>query len=168
MKINEVKELLEQFDQSSLTEFNFRKDSFDLYMNKNTTAQKLSAVVNEGSSSVLAAFPEVEVAVASETTSEVANTVMAKKSEATQAATNLEEIVSPIVGIVYLKPAPDKGNFKQVGDIVKKGEVVCIIEAMKLMNEITSTVDGVIDAILVENEAIIEYNQPLFTVAKGV
>ena len=78
-----------------------------------------------------------------------------------------EEITSPIVGIVYLQPAPDKENFVKVGDTVKTGDVVCIVEAMKLMNEITATVDGVITEILVNNEDVVEFGQPLFRVAKG-
>ena len=74
------------------------------------------------------------------------------------------EVVSPIVGIVYLQPAPDKPVFKKVGDQVAKGEVICIIEAMKLMNEITSETDGVITEILVENESVVEYGQTLFRI----
>ncbi len=74
------------------------------------------------------------------------------------------EVVSPIVGIVYLQPAPDKPAFKKEGDQVAKGEVICIIEAMKLMNEITSEADGVITEILVENESVVEYGQPLFRI----
>ncbi len=77
-----------------------------------------------------------------------------------------EEITSPIVGIVYLQPAPDKENFVKVGDTVKTGDVVCIVEAMKLMNEITATVDGKSE-VLVNNEDVVEFGQPLFRVAKG-
>lgn len=74
------------------------------------------------------------------------------------------EVKSPIVGIVYLQPSPDKPAFKKVGDKVTKGEVICIIEAMKLMNEVTSDVDGEIAAILIDNEEVVEYGQPLFIV----
>ena len=84
--------------------------------------------------------------------------------EASQESFEGVEVKSPIVGIVYLQPAPDKPQFKSVGDSVKKGEVICIIEAMKLMNEITSEVDGKIVEILVENEAVVEYDQPLFRI----
>ena len=82
----------------------------------------------------------------------------------------IEDVVtiqSPLVGVAYLKPSPDKAPFKQVGDKVKKGEVVCIIEAMKVMNEITSDVDGEIVEINVSNEEMVEYNQVLFTVKEG-
>ncbi|MBP2100673.1 acetyl-CoA carboxylase biotin carboxyl carrier protein [Enterococcus rivorum] len=170
MEIREVKELLEQFDQSSLTEFSFKKDTFDLYMNKNKIAQNHPSTVNEGSNKGALTTPQQEVQMVNtnEVSEKSVNTSIEKKVEPKQLAANLEEIVSPIVGVVYLKPAPDKENFKQVGDTVKKGEVICIIEAMKLMNEITSTADGVIAEILVDNESIVEYNQPLITVAKGV
>lgn len=158
MDIKEVKELLAQFDQSSLTEFDLREGSFELYMNKNNVSQR-----------TVQAQPEVEkTAEAVPSAVEAEPKISARPAEAPlQAATEGEEITSPLVGVVYLQPAPDKAMFKSVGDKVKKGEVVCIVEAMKLMNEITSTVDGTITEILVENEAIVEYNQPIFRVSKG-
>lgn len=161
MDIKEVKELLTQFDQSSLTEFDLREGSFELYMNKNAVSQRTVQTVQ--------AQPEVNNATENTSTAvETEPKITARPAEAPlQAATEGEEITSPLVGVVYLQPAPDKAMFKSVGDKVKKGEVVCIVEAMKLMNEITSTVDGTITEILVENEAIVEYNQPLFRVAKG-
>lgn len=75
-----------------------------------------------------------------------------------------KKIVSPMVGTFYASPSPDKGAFVKVGDKVKKGQPVCIIEAMKLMNEIESEFDGEIVKILVENEEMVEYGQPLFLV----
>ncbi|MBP1048138.1 acetyl-CoA carboxylase biotin carboxyl carrier protein [Enterococcus sp. BWM-S5] len=158
MDINEVKELLTQFDGSSLTEFDLREGSFELYMNKNSASQR-----------TVQAQPEVEKT-SGQTASvvEAEPVISARPAEAPrQASTEGEEITSPLVGVVYLQPAPDKAMFKSVGDKVKKGEVVCIVEAMKLMNEITATVDGTITEVLVENESIVEYNQPLFRVAKG-
>ncbi|EOI00131.1 acetyl-CoA carboxylase, biotin carboxyl carrier protein [Enterococcus haemoperoxidus ATCC BAA-382] len=161
MNINEVKDLLTQFDESTLTEFDLREGSFGLYMNKNKVTQKTSSgevkqvtdnnTTNQETTEVTSQIIEVKEAVKTETIPE-----------------NTEEIISPIVGVVYLKPAPDKENFKQVGDSVKKGDVVCIVEAMKLMNEITATVDGVITEVLIQNEDVVEFNQPLFRVSKGV
>ncbi|MFK4566955.1 acetyl-CoA carboxylase biotin carboxyl carrier protein [Enterococcus sp. UD-01] len=161
MNIDEVKELLTQFDQSSLTEFDLKEGSFGLYMNKNKVSQKNVVSVAETTT--------VEPIVAEKASQAPAVKPAAEKNEKTVAKPeNTEEIVSPIVGVVYLKPAPDKENFKQVGDTVKKGEVICIVEAMKLMNEITATTDGVITEILVNNEEVVEFNQPLFLVSKGV
>lgn len=73
-------------------------------------------------------------------------------------------IVSPMVGTFYKSSNPDKPAFVSVGDKVKKGDIVCIIEAMKIMNEIISKFDGEIAEILVENEDMVEYGQPLFRI----
>ena len=73
-------------------------------------------------------------------------------------------IVSPLVGTFYASPAPDAENFVKVGDHVKKGQVVGIVEAMKLMNEIESEFDGVVEEILVSNEDTVEYGQALFRI----
>ena len=73
-------------------------------------------------------------------------------------------VTSPLVGIFYSAPSPEAENFVKVGDTVKKGQVLGIIEAMKLMNEIESDYDGVVEAILVNNEDVVEYGQPLFRI----
>jgi acetyl-CoA carboxylase biotin carboxyl carrier protein len=77
---------------------------------------------------------------------------------------NLHEIRSPIVGTFYRAPAPDADNYVQVGDSISEGSVLCIVEAMKLMNEIESDISGKIIKILVENGKPVEYNQPLFLI----
>ncbi len=69
---------------------------------------------------------------------------------------------SPMVGVVYLAPSPDAAPYVSVGSKVKKGDVLCIIEAMKLMNEITAEQDGTVSEICVENAQVVEYGQPLF------
>ena len=73
-------------------------------------------------------------------------------------------ITSPLVGTFYNASSPDADPFVNVGDAVKKGQVLGIIEAMKLMNEIESEYDGIVEAVLVENEAVVEYGQPLFRI----
>lgn len=73
-------------------------------------------------------------------------------------------ITSPLVGTFYVSSSPDADAFVAVGDRVKKGQVLGIIEAMKLMNEIESEYDGVVEAILVNNEEVVEYGQPLFRI----
>lgn len=155
MDINEIKDLLARFDASSLTEFDLREGSFELYMNKNNSTRQAAPAPAE------AQLPAVAPAVTAPAVVPTAETPVVVPAPAG------EEILSPIVGVVYLKPAPDKANFKEVGDPVKKGDVLCIVEAMKLMNEIASDVDGVITEVLVANEAVVEYNQPLFRIAKG-
>ena len=73
-------------------------------------------------------------------------------------------VMSPLVGTFYSSPAPDADDYVKVGDHVKKGQVIGIVEAMKLMNEIESDYDGVVEAILVKNEETVEYGQPLFRI----
>lgn len=73
-------------------------------------------------------------------------------------------VLSPTVGVFYASPSPDARPFVEVGDQVKKGDTLCIIEAMKLMNEIESEFDGVVEAVLVKNEEVVEYGQPLFRI----
>lgn len=81
-----------------------------------------------------------------------------------QESSNLITIKSPMIGTFYRRPSPDKPNFVEVGDEVAVGKVVCIIEAMKLFNEIESEVSGKIVKILVEDSSPVEYDQPLFLV----
>ena len=81
------------------------------------------------------------------------------------AAGNTKQIVSPLVGTFYNSASPDDEPMVNVGDTVKKGQVIGIIEAMKLMNEIESEYDGVVKEILVNNEDVVEYGQPLFVIA---
>ncbi|MGO3727991.1 acetyl-CoA carboxylase biotin carboxyl carrier protein [Enterococcus viikkiensis] len=153
MEINEVKELLKQFNDSNLTEFDLREGSFELYMNKNQTSRQTAAPVQPESVTETVAAP---VPATSTETESAPPTV--KSTEEGQV------ITSPIVGIVYLQPSPEQPAFKSVGETVKQGETVCIIEAMKLLNEITSEFDGTITEILVENEDVVEYGQPLFRI----
>ena len=154
MEINEVKELLNQFNDSNLTEFDLREGSFELYMNKNQTSRQ-TAAPSQTEQSV-----EAPVAVATSTSS----TTVEPEAAPTVAKGEGQVITSPIVGIVYLQPSPDQEAYKSVGDSVKQGETVCIIEAMKLLNEITSDFDGTVTEILVENEDVVEYGQPLFRI----
>lgn len=164
MNFSEIKEIVALVDQSSLTEFHVKEQQFELYLNKNKQTSSSIATNNvpvaESAQSAVAAIP----------TTSVENVDVAVESNPAPAVAMVEgnhPITSPLVGVVYLKPSPDKPVFKQVGDLVVKGEVVCIIEAMKVMNEIVSDVDGVITAVLIENEEVVEFGQPIFQVKEG-
>lgn len=165
MDIQEIKDLLTQFDGSTLTEFDLRKGDFELYLNKND--------MSRGAATTAPAAPAAPAATTPAPAPAAKTVVLDNESPAekptAQAAPHVEgtDVVSPLVGVVYLKPAPDKPNFKQVGDRVNKGDVLCIVEAMKVMNEITSDVAGELVEVLVDNEQIVEFNQPLFKVKEG-
>ncbi len=89
------------------------------------------------------------------------NNASAKEAESTD---NLLTVKSPIIGTFYRKPSPDKDVFVNVGDIVKEGDTLCVIEAMKLFNEIESDYSGKIVKILVEDASPVEFDQPLFLI----
>ncbi|MEO1772809.1 acetyl-CoA carboxylase biotin carboxyl carrier protein [Candidatus Enterococcus ferrettii] len=152
MDIKEVKELMEQFDRSSLTEFDLHEGSFELYMNKNKGSRQ--------------AAPTVEIErVAVDQPKEVVTAEVEVNETSSSAQPEVGNIISsPIVGVVYLQSSPDQPAFKEVGDSVGKGETVCIIEAMKLLNEVVSDFEGTIAEVLVENEDVVEYGQPLFRI----
>lgn len=157
MNFSEIKEIVALINQSNLTEFHVKDQQFELYLNKNAQAQKTmeqAAPAPQAAPVAVAPAPIVETP--------VVDTPVVPAADVTG-----KEITSPLVGVAYLKPSPDKANFKQVGDTVKKGDVLCILEAMKVMNEIVSDVDGTIAAVLIENEAVVEYGQPLFVVKEG-
>ncbi|MGO9612027.1 MAG: acetyl-CoA carboxylase biotin carboxyl carrier protein [Dissulfurispiraceae bacterium] len=86
------------------------------------------------------------------------------KDVAIETDSGLFTVTSPIIGTFYRSPSPEAEPFVEVGATIKKGQVVCIIEAMKLMNEIESEVDGVVKRLLVENGHPVEYGEPLFLI----
>ena len=91
---------------------------------------------------------------------------LGSKEETEKEEPNLHVIKSPMVGTFYRAPTPDAPPYVDIGDKIMKGDVVCIIEAMKIMNEIESDVKGEIVEVLISNEGPVEYNQPLFKVKK--
>lgn len=163
MEQQELKELLTLFSESNLTEFNLKEGSFELYLNKNNMSRGQDASTTQTTLTHPVQVAEKAAPVSLPLIKEEGPAMVNKKEPVVSGT----EIVSPLVGVVYLKPAPDQANFKSIGDRVTKGEVVCIVEAMKVMNEITSDVSGEIVAIAVENEDVVEYNQPLFHVKEG-
>ncbi|SDJ10976.1 acetyl-CoA carboxylase biotin carboxyl carrier protein [Streptococcus equinus] len=154
MNISEVKDLMAQFDQSSLREFSFKTTDSELTFSKN----EYTAPV------VPAAAPAAPAPAVSVETTPVATSTPAT-SDVEEADTNIfaegEEVPSPLVGVAYLAPAPDKPAFVSVGDAVKKGQTLLIIEAMKVMNEIPAPKDGIVTEIMVNNEEVVEFGQGL-------
>ena len=149
MDLKELEGLVKIIENSSLTEFTYKEGDIKITMSK----LDHPPVVAPGMAAapVMPAIPAVSVS-AEETA----------KPEEDEALF----ITSPIVGTFYSAAAPDVPAYVRVGDHVKNGQTVCILEAMKLMNEIQAEFDCEIEAVLVSNEQKVEYGQPLFRVKK--
>lgn len=142
MNLNEIKDLMAQFDQSSLKEFSYKNGTDELVFSKNE-----AKLVAEASPA-----PQAQTTPAVEVVSE---------TSASESVVEGDLVESPLVGVAYLAAGPDKSNFVSVGDTVKKGQTLVIIEAMKVMNEIPTPKDGVVTEILVENEEMVEFGKGL-------
>lgn len=162
MDFGQVKEILDLVNQSELTEFDLQMDNVTLRMSKNTSSQQISnqTVLTDSETRFNEPVRKENIQKASSVFEEVSNSAPIADIVADGALVN-----SPIVGVIYTAPSPDQPAFKKVGDKVTIGETLCIIEAMKLMNEIKSEVDGTITEILIEDEQVVEFNQPLFRIA---
>ena len=145
MDLEKIEGLVKIVENSSLTEFSIRDGETEITMSKLTHPPVIAAGVP---AAPLAAAPAQPAAAEEE------------------AADEFELILAPIVGTFYSAAAPDVPAYVKVGDHVKAGQTVCILEAMKLMNEIQADYDCEIEAVLVSNEQKVEYGQPLFRVKK--
>lgn len=139
--------------RSELTEFEFEEDGFKLRLSRQSNQPSAPIVQAVAQPAPVAPTP---VATASSPSAD-------KKAE----DPNVETINSPMVGTFYQAPSPESPNFVEVGSKVNADSVVCIIEAMKVMNEIQAEIKGTITEILVENGDAIEYGQPLFKYKKA-
>lgn len=148
MNITEIKDLMSQFDQSSLREFSLQTGEVSLAFSKNE-----QALVAPAAAAPVQPVSVVEAPVASE--------VFETSSASVAVQVEGDVVESPLVGVAYLSPAPDKPTFISVGDTVKKGQTLLIVEAMKVMNEIPAPKDGVVTEILVVNEDVVEFGKGL-------
>ena len=146
MDLEKIEGLVKIVENSSLTEFSIKDGETEITMSKLTHPPVIAAGAVAAPAPAAAAAPVEEE----------------KKEE----ADDFELILAPIVGTFYSAAAPDVPAYVKVGDHVKAGQTVCILEAMKLMNEIQSDYDCEIEAVLVSNEQKVEYGQPLFRVKK--
>ena len=150
MDLNTIKKLIRLFDTSAITDLEVEENGFRVKIGKKIKVEHTGSqkhIVTTGISEHFVQASEDHKGPGKE-----------------EAKTNLHEIRSPIVGTFYRAPAPDADNYVQVNDRVSPGTVLCIVEAMKLMNEIECDVSGTITKILVENGKPVEYNQPLFLI----
>ena len=158
MNINEIKNLMAQFDQSSLREFSYKNQSDELTFSKNEG----QAAVPTASAAPIAAPLQAASAPVIEPTPQAAPPAEPEAvSEAPAPAAEGDVVESPLVGVAYLAAGPDKPPFVAVGDQVKKGQTLMIIEAMKVMNEVPAPKDGLVTEILVQNEEMVEFGKGL-------
>lgn len=150
MDLNLIKKLIKIVEQSEISDLSVEEGELKVSISKGS---KNSNIVYQNT-------PYAAVPVQKD------NTAAAETAENAGLDANHHEIKSPIVGTFYKASSPEAEAFVKVGDHVKAGTVLCIVEAMKLMNEIESDIDGKIVKILVENASPVEYNQPLFLVEK--
>ncbi len=156
MNFKELTELIKLIDKSDLAEFQYKTDQVDIKIRNNKyykNATQITAVAPMVSAPQVAAPAPAPVAAAP-----------SSPAPAPAADVKLLEVKSPMVGTFYRSPGPDKPPFVQVGDNIAAGSPVCIIEAMKLFNEIESEVTGKIVKVMVEDATPVEYDQVLFLV----
>lgn len=147
MDLEKIEGLVKIIENSSLTEFSIKDGETKITMSKLTHPPVIAAGVPAAPMAAAPAQP-------------------AAAEEKAEVTDEFELILAPIVGTFYSAAAPDVPAYVKVGDHVKAGQTVCILEAMKLMNEIEADYDCEIEAVLVSNEQKVEYGQPLFRVKK--
>jgi len=150
MDMKQIKTLLQEFDASTLSKLKITQDSFSIELEKNTgvvaAPVMTAAPVAVAAPAAVASAPETAASAAPVHTGDM--------------------IVSPMVGTFYASPSPDSAPFVKVGDRVKKGQVIAILEAMKIMNELEAEFDCKIVSVLVSDGQAVEYDMPLFAVEK--
>lgn len=142
MNLKEIKEILLTIDKMNLTYVNLKEKDFALEVSKSQNTKDEILLTD----SIIDESDFVETI----------NSIVVSN--------DIHLIKTPIMGTYYESPSPESSSFVRVGDKVNKGDTLCIIEAMKLMNEIHSDVDGEIVEVLLKNEDLVEYNQPLFKI----
>lgn len=168
MDFNGIKELIETVNSSDIAYFEYKTNDGHIKMDKSLTRNLTEASSNS---------KEIIIKDEKETKASVPNTSNEDKNISQTQSINKEEtkpleednenlyiVKSPMVGTFYSSPSPDKDAFVRVGDKVNASSILCIIEAMKLMNEIESEVNGTIKEILVKDGEMVEYGQPLFKI----
>ncbi len=155
MEIKDIKDLMAQFDDSSLKEFTYQTKEEAISFSKNEVKienQKREFEVPQSPSKQLSEKSETELTF---------DGSRSNLSEEESTSAEGQVVNSPLVGVAYLSSAPEKDNFVTVGDQVKKGQTLLIIEAMKVMNEVPAPCDGIVTEILVNNEDLVEFGKGL-------
>lgn len=159
MDLKEIQNLIKFVSKSGVNEVKLEAEDFKITIKTGANAPE-TTIVHQAP--LAAAVPQAPVAAVPSPAP-----VAAAPTEAAPASdenSNLIEITSPIIGTFYRRPSPDKPNFVEVGDVIQADSVVCIIEAMKLFNEIEAEVSGKVVKVLVDESSPVEFGQPLFLV----
>lgn len=149
MDIRKVKKLIELLEESGIDELEIHEGEESVRISRHSN--KVMAAPTYAAPAPVAPAP-------------VASSIAPVETAPAAPVLKGSVVRSPMVGTFYRSPAPTAASFVEVGQTVKKGDVLCIVEAMKMMNHIEAEVSGVIDSILVENGEPVEYDQPLFTI----
>lgn len=159
MNLKEIKELIEILKGTDISEIEIERSGVKVRLRKG------------GDVTFHPAMPRMEyppAAIVAPTVTEIPAAPPAEKAtEQVAVKANEIRVTSPIVGTFYRSSSPDKPSYVEIGDLVKKGQVLCIIEAMKLMNEIECEIDGTVAEILVQNATPVEFGEPLFRIVPG-
>jgi acetyl-CoA carboxylase biotin carboxyl carrier protein len=171
LDFNEIRQLLITITQTDIAEVSLKSEDFELTVRKTLPGQ--GGLVNVGGSVTIPPQPPITPVVTPPTetptsrsteNNTVAGGTALPVTPPPTADQKLVEVSSPMVGTFYRSPAPNEAPFVDVGDRVRRGQTVCIIEAMKLMNEIETEVSGQVIEILVQNGEAVEYGQPLMRI----
>lgn len=167
MDIKEIQELIKFVSKSGVSEVEIESKGFKI--NIKTPPYKRGGSNGQPEVQIVQAVPQQAAVAAAPAPAPVAPPTTASETEAPKKeddtdSGNLEEVKSPMIGTFYRSASPEKPPFVGVGDVVKKGDIICIIEAMKLFNEIEAEVSGKIVKVLVDDSSPVEYDQPLFLI----
>lgn len=160
MDQNQIKELIKLVNQTEIGEIKIQNGDFKISIRRKDYQKKqmVSGAVAMPTSNVISQPATTAAAVENKEEKQASNNIVAENND------KYLTMRSPMIGSFYRSPGPDKEPFIKVGDQVEKGQVLCMIEAMKLFNEIESEFSGTIIKVLIDNASPVEYDQPLFLI----
>lgn len=161
MDINDLAQIIEILRKNDVLDFELEQDGTHIRLSRGPKAQVLASSAHTSATAL--PRPEIEPAITGSLNGQAIPSVAAT-STTPEVPSNFVKVESPIVGTFYRKPSPDADVFVKEGSMVKKGDTLCIIEAMKLMNEIDAPCDGKIEKILLKEAQVVEYGEVLFLI----
>lgn len=156
MDHNDIRKIVELMDEHDLSYFHIEKEDFNLKLKKGLDTESIQAA--------FASMPVPQYAAAAAPVAQAAPVAAGIPAEAAAAPAG-KTIDSPMVGTFYRKPSPDSPNFVEVGDTISEGQTICIIEAMKVMNEIKAETSGTVTSINVEESTPVQFGDTIFTLS---